>query len=180
MTTLLQAIRVLENKATEDPALAEALCYLAVGSAGPVDPFADPGTSVRIAARTVNERRQREHAAQQMRHALGTSEVVELIDSINDRRGVDRRRHRGQLLGWRAGRATLHPEWQFDRRRGDTHEGLERVIAALAEVTTDARAADLLMTTPRGDLDGGTLADLLARGRVETTVRLVLSSGDQS
>ena len=180
MTTLTQAIRVLEDKATNDEALAEAVRFLAVGSTGPADPFADPGGGVMAAARTVNERRQRRRALDQMQHTVDTSQVVEIIGSINDRRGVDRRRHRGRLLGWRAGRVTLHPDWQFDRRRGETRDGLEEVLAALREVTTDAMAADLLMTTQRSDLGGATLADLFARGRVETVVRLVHASGDQS
>jgi hypothetical protein len=37
-----------------------------------------------------------------------------------------------------------------------------------------------LMTTPRRDLDDGTLADLFARGQIETVVRLILTAGDQS
>jgi hypothetical protein len=36
------------------------------------------------------------------------------------------------------------------------------------------------MSTPRDDLDGRTLADLYAAGRVETTLRLILAAGDQS
>lgn len=180
MTTLNEAIRALEDRAAEDPALAEALRFLAVGSTGPTDPFTDPGLAVRSAARTVNERRQRRQALDRMQRALPTSAVVELIDSINDRRGVDRRRHRGRLLGWRAGRATLHPEWQFDRNRGDTRQGLDEVLAALAEVSADPIAADALMTVPRPDLGGATLADLFARGRTATVVRLIHAGGDQS
>jgi hypothetical protein len=180
LTTLTQAIRVLEDKASNDAALAEAVRFLAVGSIGPVDPFADPGSGVMTAASTVNERRQRRRTSDRMQHAIDTAGVIDIIGSINDRRGVDRRRHRGQLLGWRAGRATLHPDWQFDRRRGDTRDGLEDVLAALHDVTSDALAADALMTAPRSDLDGGTLADLFARGKVETVVRLIRASGDQS
>jgi hypothetical protein len=63
---------------------------------------------------------------------------------------------------------------------GDTRPGLERVLAALREVAPDPLAADVLMTTPREDLEGGTLADLFAAGRIETVVRLILASGDQS
>lgn len=180
MTTLTQAIRVLEDKAADDPALAEALKFLATASTGPADPFADPGRGVLAAARAVNERRQNQQALDRMRRAIDTSDVVEIITSINDRRGVDRRRHRGQLLGWRVGRVTLHPDWQFDRSRGDTRLGLEEVLTALGDVTDDPIAADALMTAPRADLDGATLADLFARGRVETTIRLILSAGDQS
>jgi hypothetical protein len=83
-------------------------------------------------------------------------------------------------MGWRAGRRTLHPEWQFDRRRGDTRPGLERVLAAFREVALDPIGANALMTTPRDDLDGETLADLFARGQIETVVRLILAAGDQS
>jgi hypothetical protein len=111
---------------------------------------------------------------------MDTLQVVDLIASINDRKGVDRRRRRGRLLGWRAGRRTLHPGWQFDRRRGDTRPGLERILAALAEVAPDPSAANTLMTSPREDLDGKTLADLFTAGRIETVVRLILASGDQS
>ncbi len=40
--------------------------------------------------------------------------------------------------------------------------------------------AQALMTTPRDDLDGGTLADLFARGQIEIVVRLIVFAGDQS
>lgn len=180
MTTLPQAIRVLEDKAAEDPALAEAVKFLATASTGPADPFADPGSGVLAAARAVNERRQGQRSLERMQRAVDTGGVVEIITSINDRKGVDRRRHRGQLLGWKVGRATMHPIWQFDRSRGDTRPGLERVLAALRDVTDDPIVADALMSAPRSDLGGATLADLFARGRVETTIRLILSAGDQS
>jgi len=117
------------------------------------------------AAQTVNERRLR-----QRREGIGgldTADVVQLIGSISDRKGVDRRRRRGQLLGWRVGARTLHPTWQFDPRLGDTRPGLTRVLAALAEATSDAQTADALMTAPREDLDGRTLADLFAAGQLE-------------
>jgi hypothetical protein len=113
-------------------------------------------------------------------NALDTAEVVALIGSINDRKGVDRRRRRGQLLGWRAGARTLHPTWQFDRRLGETRPGLARVLAALAEIAPDAQAADALMSTPREDVGGRSLAELFTTGRVETVVRLVRAGGDHS
>ena len=105
---------------------------------------------------------------------------MDLVRSISDRKGVDRRRRRGQLLGWRAGSRTLHPAWQFDPRRGETRSGLPAVLDALSEVAPDPEAADALMTAAREDLGGRTLADLLAAGRVETVVRLVRAAGDQS
>jgi hypothetical protein len=106
--------------------------------------------------------------------------VVKLVGSIGDRKGVDRRRRRGQLLGWRAGGRTLHPDWQFDPRRGDTRPGLPMVLEALSEVAPDPQAADALMRAPREDLDGRALADLLAAGQIETVLRLVRAARDQS
>ena len=179
-TTLAEAIRVLRKNAEKDAALAETIRLLAEDGDGPDEPFADPGPAVRSVARLVNERRQGENRAALLNRAIDTAGVIELIESIQDRKGVDRRRRRGTLMGWRAGRRTLHPEWQFDRRRGDTRPGLERVLAAFREVALDPIGADALMATPRDDLDGGTLADLFARGQIETVVRLILAAGDQS
>src|SRR5213080_998249 len=125
----------------------------------------------------VLEERSSEEAASA---ALATPQVVDLLRSISDRKGVDRRRRRGQLLGWRAGARTLHPAWQFDARRGDTRTGLPAVLEALSEVTPDPQVADALMRAPREDLDGRTLADLLAAGQIETVLRLVRAAQDQS
>lgn len=178
--TVAQAIKVLEERANEDAALAEAVLFLVEDVSGPRDPFTEPGQGVLAAARSVSEHRQRQRQDTLVRAALDTAEVVSLVSSINDRKAVDRRRRRGQLLGWRAGARTLHPVWQFDRRLGDTRPGLTQVLAALADATTDAQAADELMSSPREDLEGRTLADLFAAGRIETVVRLILASRDQS
>jgi hypothetical protein len=180
VTSLTQAFKLLEQRAGEDQALAEAVLFLADEVDGPDDPFAVPGEEALTAARLVNERRQRRRREARDAEALDTAQVVGLIGSINDRKGVDRRRRRGQLLGWRAGVRTLHPAWQFDRRLGDTRPGLNHVLAALSEVASDPQGADALMTTPREDLEGRTLADVFAAGRVETVVRVVLAAGDQS
>jgi len=179
-TTLAEAIRVLHNRASHDASVAETVVWLAEDLAGPDDPFAEPPPGLLATARRVNERRQRRRLEDLQDRALDTAQVVHLVTSINDRKGVDRRRRRGRLLGWRVGRQTLHPEWQFDRRLGDTRPGLERVLTALREVAPDPLAADALMTVPRQDLDGGTLADLFAAGRIETVVRLIVACGDQS
>jgi hypothetical protein len=179
-TTLAEAIRTLYDRARHDDFVAEAVVLLAEDLAEPDDPFEEPPPGLLGTARRVNERRQRRRLEAVRSRALDTAQVVNLVTSINDRKGADRRRQRGRLLGWRVGRQTLHPEWQFDRRLGDTRPGLERVLAALREVAPDPLAADVLMTTPREDLEGGTLADLFAAGRIETVVRLILASGDQS
>jgi len=180
VAVVARAIKLLEERAEEDEALAEAVRFLADDVAGPDDAFTDVTPGALAAARVVNERRQRQRREDRDAAAVDTAAVIALIGSIHDRKGVDRRRRRGQLLGWRSGARTLHPAWQFDRRSGDTWPGLSRVLAALREVAPDARAADLLMAAPRDDLGGSSLADLLAVGRVDTVVRLVVGAGDQS
>jgi hypothetical protein len=177
--TVAHAIKVLEERSSQDAALAEAVVFLAADAEGPEHPFDRPAASVLQAATLVNERRQRERR-EEASSALPTAEVVELLGSIGDRKGVDRRRRRGQLLGWRAGGRILHPAWQFDSRRGDTRPGLPMVLEALSEVAPDPQAADALMRAPREDLDGRTLADLLASGQIETVLRLVRAARDQS
>lgn len=179
-SSVARAIRVLEERSGEDPALAEAVMFLADEAEGPTDPFAPVPGGVRAAARIVNERRQRERREAAAASALDTASVVALVRSIADRKGVDRRRQRGQLLGWRCGARTLHPDWQFDARRGDTRRGLGAVLAAMRDVTPDAEAGDSLMRAPRDDLDGRSLADLFAAGRVHTIVRLIQASAEQS
>jgi len=178
--TLAHAFKVLEQQTSDDPALAEAVLFLAGDPDGPTDPFSRPGEGVAGAARLVNARRLAERREAGAAAALDTGQVVDLVRSISDRKGVDRRRRRGQLLGWRSGSRTLHPDWQFDVRRGDTRPGLPAVLEALAEVVADPEAADALMRAPREDLDGRSLADLLAAGRVETVVRLVHAAAEQS
>ena len=178
--TLADAIRVLEERSGEDPALAEAVLFLAEDTGAPFDPFGPVPNGALAAAAVVNRRRQVERREVATAGALDTAQVVALVTSISDRKGVDRRRQRGQLLGWRSGARTLHPAWQFDARRGETRPGLAAVLTALREVTVDAEAADALMRAGRDDLGGRSLADLFATGRVATVVRLVLSSAEQS
>lgn len=180
VTTLAHAIKVLERQTSEDPGLAEALLYMAQDAEGADDPFADVPAGVLRAAQVVNERRQRERRQAASASALETAEVVTLLHSVNDRKGVDRRRRRGQLLAWRSGAHALHPAWQFDRRRGETPPGLPLVLSALSQVTPDPQAADALMRAPREDLGGQSLADLLASDRHETVIRLILASVDQT
>jgi hypothetical protein len=166
-----EAVRVLGQRAVDDPSLAETLRYLADDASGPGDPSAAPPDAVLAAARRVNEQRQAQRAEERRADVLDTAAVVGVIASIHDRRGVDRRRRRGQLLGWQSGTRTLHPAWQFDRSRCDTRIGLAQVIAALEEVTADPQAADALMRAEREDLDGRSLAQLFVAGRVETVDR---------
>lgn len=177
--TLAAVLDRLRDRARSNPSLVETLEHLA--DADPVeDPFATPAGDVADLARTINRRRQADRLAELRARSLTTGQVIELVASISDRKGVDRRRARGALLGIRAGNRMLHPAWQFDARRRDTLPGLSLVLAALSEVAADGLDADAIATTPRADADGASVADLLAAGRIETAVALVHLAGDQS
>lgn len=180
MTTpsMTDVIERLRSRAAEDADIAETLVYLAERREG--DPFERPGEVVLASARDVNARRQAARRENLAGRALTTRAVVELVGSMSDRRAVDRRRHRGRLLGLKVGRTVLHPDWQFDRRRGDTRPGLPRVLEALREVSDDPFVADALMVAPRGELGGRSVAEVFADGDLELAVRLILLSGDQS
>jgi hypothetical protein len=169
----------LANRAREDGALAETLAFLAQDEVD-VDPFARPSDAVVAAARRVNVRRSSARRRALMANALTTTQVVELIGSISDRRAVDRRRRRGRLLGVKVGNTMWHPAWQFDRRSGDTRRGLPRILEALTEVTDDPVAADALMTTPHPQLEGRAIADVFADADLDLAVTLIRLAGDQS
>ncbi len=180
MPTLAHALKVLEERTGDDPVLAEAVVFLAEEVEGPGDPFGAVSAGARRAAGLVNERRLAERRKAAIASALDTAQVVALVGSISNRKGIDRRRQRGQLLGWHSGARMLHPDWQFDARRGETRPGLASVIAALRQVGIDAESADALMRAPRDDLGGRSLASLFASGQVDTVVRLIHSSAEQS
>lgn len=169
----------LRARAEDDPAFLETLEHLA--SFELADPFAEPPDATRRLARDLNQSRHEQRAAELRRRSLTTSEVVELVGSITDRKAVDRRRHRGALLGIRGiDRQTLHPRWQFDARRGNTHRGLDRVLQALREAAPDPMDADAIAIAPQPAAGGASIADLLADGNVESAVALARLAGDQS
>ena len=145
-----------------------------------MNPFATTAEDVAELARTLNEQRQGARLSQLRARSLTTGQVVELVMSISDRKGVDRRRARGTLLGIPIGNQRLHPSWQFDHRRGDTLDGLRRVLAVLSEVASDGLDADAIATTPRPEADGASVADLLAEGHIDAAVALAQLAGDQS
>jgi hypothetical protein len=177
--TLSAVLGLLRERAESDPSLVETLEHLA--DADPVqDPFATPAVDVARLARTINRQRQADRLAELRARSLTTGQVVELLASISDRKGVDRRRARGALLGIRVGNQMLHPAWQFDLRRRDTLPGLSLVLTALSDVAADGLDADAIATAPRADADGASVADLLAAGRIQPAVTLVHLAGDQS
>jgi hypothetical protein len=175
--TVTAAIRALEKQSRDDPDLAEAVLLLAQGPEDG-DPFGTPPEATRRAAQAVNMRRLRAQGAAGDGLALETPEVVALLRSVNDRRGVDRRRSRGQLLGWKSGARTLHPKWQFDEAQGETWPGLPAVLEVLGDVAPGPDVADGIMRASRKDLDGASLADLLARGHPQTVVRLLQAGAE--
>ncbi len=169
----------LRARAEDDPGFLDTLEQLASFELD--DPFDDPPAATRRIALELNQRRQRERAAQLRQRSLTTSEVVDLVASISDRRAVDRRRARGTLLGIRGiDRQTLHPRWQFDDRRGETHRGLDRVLDALHEHAPDPMDADAIAIAPQPATEGPSIADLLADGDVDAAVALARLAGDQS
>jgi hypothetical protein len=171
----------LAHHAEQDEAFAEALAFLAKTHLDPDDdPFGRPSDEVLAVARRMNDRRLDARRQALVDAALTTPQVVELIPSMSDRRAVDRRRHRGTLLGIKVGNTIYHPAWQFDRRAGETRPGLPQVLSALEEVTADAMAAHQLMTTPHAQLDGRSLAEVFADGDTERTVAVLRLAGDQS
>lgn len=177
--TLSSVMDRLRARAEDNPALLDTLEYLAAVEVA--DPFAAPPEHARRLARDINRQRQQDRALQLRQRSLTTSEVVNLVASIADRKAVDRRRKRGTLLGITGlDRQTIHPRWQFDPERHDTYEGLAYVLTALREVAADPLDADAVATAPQPGADGSSIADLLASGDVDTAIQCARLAGDQS
>lgn len=168
----------LRARAESDPAFADTLHHLVKSDLE--DPYGTAPDDLRGFARQVNRGRQADRIEELRARSLTSSEVVDLLATVSDRKGVDRRRHRGTLLGIRDGNRTLHPDWQFDRRRRETHEGLGEVLGALREVAGDELDADAIAVASRDEFGGASVADLLADGDVDGAVRLAYHAGDQS
>jgi hypothetical protein len=168
----------LRARAESDPAFAETLEHLADTDLD--DPYGPVPDDVSQVARQVNRQRQADRLAEVRARSMTTREVVDLLATVSDRKGVDRRRRRGTLLGIRDGNRMLHPEWQFDRRRHETRHGLDRVLHALRQVAGDELDADAIAVAPRVEVAGSSIADLLAEGDVDGAVRLAHLAGDQS
>ena len=179
IATIDRTIERLRHQAGKDVELAEALQFLA-DATSVEDPFSVVEDGVASAVSVINRRRRRDDRQDLRQRSLTTAQVVALVESISDRKGIDRRRQRGRLLGIKDGNVVRHPSWQFDPELGDSRPGLDRVLAALREVVGEPDAADALMTTSRSDLGGSTLATLFAEGDTELVLRLIGMAGDQS
>lgn len=117
---------------------------------------------------------QRETAALEafLANALPTRDVIDRVHSWNDRRTIASARRRRQLLGLTVGRETYHPDWQF------TRSGIRRDLGAVIGPLLDAAAADpiladQIMRTPQPELDGRSLAELLASRRIVEVLTLL-------
>lgn len=180
-STMGAVLEKLATHAQQDDAFAEALAFLAKTHLDTNDdPFDRSSDEVLAVARRMNDSRLDARRQALVDDAFTTAQVVELIPSMSDRRAVDRRRHRGTLLGVKVGNTIYHPAWQFDRRTGETRPGLAHVLTALDEVTSDAMAAHQLMTAPHAQLDGRSLAEVFADGDIDRTVAVIRLARDQS
>ncbi|CAN5697073.1 hypothetical protein BH20ACT2_BH20ACT2_14030 [soil metagenome] len=177
--TIDRTLARLRRQAGEHGELAEALEFLADATAAG-GPFGAVEDGVASGVSAINRRRLSAHRQNLRERSLTTAQVVALVESISDRKGVDRRRQRGRLLAIKDANVLRHPIWQFDNELGESRTGLDRVLAALTEVTPAPDAADALMTTARPDLGGGTLADRFADGDVALVVQLIRLAADQS
>lgn len=176
LATVLERLR---TRAESDAAFADTLERLAQEDRLE-DPFTPPPDDLRRLARHVNRTRQTDRLADLRARSLTTRQVVDRIATISTRKGVDRRRHRGSLSGVRDGNRMLHPEWQFDHRRNETHRGLPEVLAALRQVAGNDFEVDAIAMSPRPEADNASVADLLAVGDVDDAIALALRAGDQS
>ena len=88
--------------------------------------------------------------------------------------GVHRLRSRGKLVGRQIGNATWFPAWQF--RDGERRADLDEILAALAEFTDDAVAADRIMRLQRDELGGQSIAETLDRPRKKVVAWAILGA----
>lgn len=180
MTTLERDLGKVRELAQHNDSVAATVAFLADEGAVDDDPFGRPPEPLLAAVRRLNERRGAQRDNELQARSLTTAEVIDLLDGISGRAGVDRRRKRGRLIGVPHGRTTLHPAWQFSSDRRATREGLQDVLDALRERTDDPVMIDEMATVSQPDAGGASIAELLATGRVELAVRLARLAGDQS
>ena len=112
--------------------------------------------------------------------SLTATEVIDLLDAVNDRRSVSGREARGKLIGLRRGRSVFYPAWQFDRLTGNTIPGIEAwVTAARGLFGADIVAMDLAVRSPRARLGGGSIVDLLAERKWDGALAELCSAVEQ-
>lgn len=152
-----QAVR---DRQQREPAVVEPVLALLAEP----DHHVEVTDDMRRMAATLADQREAVAVEAFLEDALPTREVIDRVRSWNDRRTIASARRRRQLLGLTVGRETYHPDWQFTR--SGARQGLSAVIGPLLEASAgDPVLADQIMRTPRPELDGRSLADLLASRR---------------
>jgi hypothetical protein len=94
------------------------------------------------------------------------------------RQAVEARRQTGKLLAYAIeGPRYRYPRWQFDAQEDHVLPGLDRVLAALADLSPWSKGR--FMTTGDIRLNGETPLDCLKAGEVEAVVRAAQAYGEQ-
>lgn len=133
------------------------------------DHVVEAGTRHRRLAATLVDDRAARDLAEFQRQALTTRQIVERVAGVGDRRSVDARRRRGTLLGLTIAGDAYHPDWQLVA--GRTRPRLREVLAVLVPAAGgEPVLADVIMRTPRDELDGASLADLYAADRTDEMI----------
>lgn len=177
MTTIARSLhppaallRRVAARAVADPEAVLPVLRMLVGDDEPEQ----PDEAVLQAAEAVNTRRLAKARRAFMASALTTEQVGERLGGAS-RQAVAARRARGGLLGLTMGTTAYHPDWQFGPE--GLLPGLGRVLDALHDIRASPLSADALMRAPQPDLDGRSLADLLAAGDIDTVVHRVRDTG---
>jgi hypothetical protein len=166
-----ELLRRVAARAAVDPDSVLPVLRVLVGDDEPAEEIDE---RVLEAAEIVNTRRLAKARRNFMSAAMTTEQVGEQLGGAS-RQAVSARRARGGLLAITVGTTAYHPDWQFGPE--GVVRGLGRVLDALREIRASPLSADALMRAPQSDLDGRSLADLLAQGDVDTVVSRILDTG---
>jgi hypothetical protein len=143
-----------EARAQLDPDFFELLARLVEA------PASSAGQYDRLAARGINEARQRDAIEEFKSSSLPTGAVQELLGAGTPQ-AVHRLRSRGRILGHAIGNQTWFPAWQFSR--GELRADLPGILERLRRFSGDAIAADRVMRLVRDDLGGRSISTALDR-----------------
>lgn len=148
------------------------------GSGGADDPPDVPMSTLRSMNAALRARQLDDAVAA----AASAQEVVGLLASVNDRRGVQSRAARGRLLSFKAndGRSAMYPRWQFDPVAKETIPDIERWIEACAtRFAGDVVAFDHFVRAEQARLGGQSIAGLLTSRRWDAAYAVAIAVRDQ-
>lgn len=163
-------IRRVTMRAAADPDAVLPVLRMLVGD----DESAEVAETVVQAAEIVNARRLAKARREFLASSLTTEQIAEHLGGTS-RQAVAARRARGGLLAITIGTTAYHPDWQLSAE--GLAPGLGRVLQALREIQASPLSADALMRLPQADLEGRSLAELLAAGEVDAVVARILDTG---